>query len=65
VPAELATVILTSLFAAGAAPPDLPEPEMLEFLGSFETADGKWLDPTILDEKAVDTAPPVNAEDRS
>lgn len=63
-PAELATMILTTLLAAGPAPADLPEPELLEFLGSFETRDGQWLDPTILDEEPADTPPPASEEQR-
>lgn len=44
------------LAAMAAAPPD---PELLEFLGTFETADGEWVDPLALaelDEDAIDDA---------
>ena len=34
---------------AGKAPPP-PDPEMLEFLGTFETADGKGIDPFLLEQ---------------
>lgn len=39
-PAELASMILTTLLAAATVPADIPEPDLLEFLGGFETADG-------------------------
>jgi len=64
VPVELTAMILTTLLASGPAPADAPEPELLEFLGTFETTEGKWLDPLILDEKASET-PPAREEERS
>ncbi|WP_127477779.1 hypothetical protein [Sulfurivermis fontis] len=42
--------LLALLLAAPlAAEEEAPSPELLEFLGSFESADGQWLDPTQLD----------------
>ncbi|OYV76420.1 MAG: hypothetical protein B7Z66_08730 [Chromatiales bacterium 21-64-14] len=32
-----------------AAPAPAPDERLLEFLGSFETADGRWIDPGALD----------------
>lgn len=39
----LATLYGTQAIAAEEAP---PSDELLEFLGSFETAKGEWIDPT-------------------
>ncbi len=64
-PAELASMILTTLLAAATVPADIPEPDLLEFLGGFETADGQWLDPQLLDDKAGDAPLPEREEDRS
>jgi hypothetical protein len=58
-------MILTSLLATGTAPADAPDPDLLEFLGSFETRDGRWLDPTILDDNANDTPAPAREENPS
>lgn len=44
-PLVLAMLLLTAPVAAEDEAPSL---ELLEFLGSFETADGQWLDPTQL-----------------
>lgn len=52
-PLALAALLLA---APVAAEDEAPSPELLEFLGSFETADGQWLDPTQLD------APPPEPE---
>jgi len=51
-------MILTTLLAAGPVPPEVPEPDLLEFLGAFETRNGQWLDPLILDD-STDEAPPT------
>lgn len=37
------------LIAAPLAAEELPSRELLEFLGSFETAGGEWVDPTRLE----------------
>lgn len=64
-PVELTSMILTTLLATATVPAAAPEPELLEFLGGFETADGKWLDPQLLDDKVDDAPPPGHEEDRS
>ncbi|HEY6871408.1 MAG TPA: hypothetical protein VI298_01645 [Geobacteraceae bacterium] len=46
--------------AAEKAPPT-PDPELLEFLGTFETAGGREVDPFLL-EKGPDTPAPPNAK---
>lgn len=67
-PAELLLGVV--LFAAqSAAQPDIqatpPAPELLEFLGSFETEEGEWLDPFVLAEVDVEAAEQTDpAEDR-
>jgi len=53
-PAKLFFVLLAWASAgAGAATANnkeqLPDLELLEFLGSFETADGEWVDPMEID----------------
>ena len=50
-PAELATWLLAAALAAGAESPasELPDAEMLEFLGTFENNDEPWIDPVALD----------------
>ncbi len=45
-PLVLAVLLLAAPVAAEDEAPSL---ELLEFLGSFETAEGQWLDPTQLD----------------
>jgi hypothetical protein len=45
-PLALAALLLA---APVAAEEEAPSAELLEFLGSFETASGQWLDPTQLD----------------
>lgn len=44
----LLLTLLTTLYGAQAAAAEEEQPteELLEFLGSFETAKGEWLDPT-------------------
>lgn len=44
-PLALAALLLA---APVVAEDEVPSLELLEFLGSFETADGQWLDPTQL-----------------
>jgi hypothetical protein len=61
-PADLAAMILTSLLAAGTAPPETPDAELLEFLASFETADGKWVDPLIFDDQSAEAPAPRREE---
>ncbi len=39
--------------------------ELLEFLGSFETVDGKWIDPTQLEPPAQPAAAVSDAEENS
>jgi len=54
-PADTATILLTAVLAAGTATPTEAEPpdaELLEFLGTFETTDGKWLDPLVLGDES-------------
>jgi hypothetical protein len=59
-PVDALTLLLTGLLAAGVEPAASapPDPELLEFLGSFETADGRWLDPLVLDERERAEAAP-------
>jgi len=42
-------LLLVSLSVAAYAAEEAPTPELLDFLGSFETATGEWLDPTELE----------------
>lgn len=42
-------VLLLVCSAAVIAAEEAPTPELLDFLGSFETADGAWVDPTELE----------------
>lgn len=42
----LALLVALQGAPAFAAEEELPSAELLEFLGSFETVDGAWLDPT-------------------
>jgi hypothetical protein len=65
-PADTAAVLLTAVLAAGSAAPteaDPPDAELLEFLGKFETVDGKWLDPLVLDDDS-DRAPAAKREEK-
>lgn len=61
-------MILSGVLAAGTAatgaatPADPPDTELLEFLGSYETAGGKWVDPTTLNGDTVKPAPTSTAE---
>jgi len=60
-------MILSGVLAAGTAvlntpPADAPDAELLEFLGSYETANGKWVDPTTLDGDAAKPASRATAE---
>ena len=73
-PPELCALLLTGLLAAGSS--NLPlEPadkvhcanngawmEMLEFLGTFETQGGQWLDPLSLDDREPEKPKPARAE---
>jgi len=63
-PAETLALVFTGFFATGlshaADPP--PDMDMLEFLGHFETADGRWLDPLTLGEHTVEPAKPAPQE---
>ena len=36
--------------AEDAGPADVPDLELLEFLGEWETEDGEWIDPTSFEE---------------
>ncbi len=49
---------------AAAAVEDDPPPELLEFLGSFETGNGLPIDPTQLDVVPPVEAPQVDTEER-
>ena len=63
-PPELTGLLLSGLLAAGSGNA-LPEPadlEMLEFLGAFETKDGKWVDPVSLDDRAPEKPQPAREE---
>ena len=50
--AAVMLLMLASLQCAAeeAANNEAPSMEMLEFLGRWETTDGKWVDPTRMDE---------------
>lgn len=50
-PGEALAMIFTAVLAAGTSPPpdrEPPDTELLEFLGTFESSDGKWMDPLTL-----------------
>jgi hypothetical protein len=52
--AETIAAVMMALLVTGPAwtgegEDEEPSQALLEFLGSFETADGRWLDPTDLD----------------
>ncbi|HEX9627543.1 MAG TPA: hypothetical protein VGA00_11455 [Acidiferrobacterales bacterium] len=59
-------LLVTSLAAAPQAVPenaeDSPGVEMLEFLGNYETASGRWLDPTQLEEALHEPPNAPNSE---
>ncbi len=57
-------MILTVLLATGVDPAATPDTELLEFLGSFESKDGQWLDPMILDEDTSEAPPAAHDENR-
>lgn len=46
-----------------ATPPrrTVPDPALLEYLGFFETADGRWIDPMSLATSPADPGPPADA----
>lgn len=59
----LSGVLAMGTAATGAAKPaDPPDTELLEFLGTYETAGGKWVDPTTLNGDTSKPAPPATAE---
>jgi hypothetical protein len=55
---------ITGLLAAGGGnpPPEPADPEMLEFLGAFETRGGQWLDPLTLDDREPEQPKPARVE---
>ncbi len=57
---------ITGLLAAGSSnpPPEPADMEMLEFLGAFETQDGKWVDPLSLDDREPEKPKPAREEKR-
>ena len=63
-PPELCALLVTGLLAAGNSnsPPEPADPEMLEFLGAFETQGGQWLDPLTLDDRAPEETKPARTE---
>ena len=64
--AEALLPVLLAAAPALADEPPAPEPpsiELLEFLGSFATPDGDWLDPVQLAGDARGPAPPPAPED--
>jgi len=63
-PPELSALLLTGLLAAGSTnpPPEPADMEMLEFLGSFETQGGQWLDPQTLDDRGPEKPKPARTE---
>jgi hypothetical protein len=63
-PPELYTLLLSSLLASASVSPP-PEPvdmEMLEFLGTFETQSGQWVDPLSLEERVPAKPKPEREE---
>jgi len=48
-------MILTTILATSVAGNETPEPDLIEFLGKFETSDGRWVDPTSLDSGPTET----------
>ena len=63
-PAEALAVLLSGVLAAGVSAPaaEPPDPEMLEFLGEFETPKGQWLDPLSLDDDTAESPVPRREE---
>lgn len=63
-PPELCALLLTGLLATGSSnpPPEPTDLEMLEFLGSFETQSGKWVDPLSLNDRETEKPKPARAE---
>ena len=68
-PAKIFIALFTWLLSSIAIASDnneVPDIELLEFLGSFETPDGKWLDPmeieSMLDEENALIAGEPNQE---
>lgn len=60
-PPEWLAVLFTGLLAAGTATaPEPADAELLEFLGSFETADTRWLDPLSLGEPVSNKQAPLS-----
>ena len=57
----LCAIIPPSGAAAGASE-EIPDIELLEFLGAWQTADGEFLDPLLL-AGAPDDIPPVENDD--
>ena len=53
----LSLVLATAAVGAEKTPP-LPDPDMLEFLGTFETFGGKDVDPFLLENTPAKTAKP-------
>ena len=45
----MASLVLASAAAGAEKAPPQPDPDMLEFLGTFETSGGKDIDPFLLD----------------
>ena len=53
------------LTAADVEPsPQAADPELLEFIGAFETRGGQWLDPLSLDDRDLEKTQPVREEKR-
>ncbi len=63
-PARVIMLLLISQSTALAESPvsdDLPSLDFLEFLGEWETGDGEWVDPAMLESDEFDNVT-VNAE---
>ena len=62
-------VLLVAVLGAARPGPeeDAPPPnrELLEFIASFQTADGEWIDPLSLPETTKDESEDENQEDSS
>ena len=65
-PVETLAVILSGVLAAGSTAPaaEPPDPEVLEFLGEFETSKGQWLAPLSLDDESAEPPLPRREEQR-